>query len=186
MNTCNYDVARNTALVSQFRTGTVFEIDLGTGAPVRQMGQLALGEPYAFEPPEAGFAYQHDARWTGDDTLMVSTHETCDPADEGCDPVHGVRGVQLAAEYRVDDVERTLIRDWVYRSTDRWATQWGEAYPLPNGNVVQGYGQDGAVREVTRQGEVAWEAEWPVGSQGYRLIGHFSLIESLYALNRGR
>ena len=116
---------------------------------------------------------------------MVSTHAACDGADPGCDPIFGQAGIQLAAEYAVDDASKTLTRVWFHESTDRWATQWGEAYRLPNGNLVQGYGQDGAVREITPDGTVAWEAEWDKDVSGYRLLGHFSLIADLYALNRG-
>jgi hypothetical protein len=72
-----------------------------------------------------------------------------------------------------------------HQSTDRWATQAGEALRLPNGNTVFGYGQDGAVREVTPDDEVAFEVAWPKDGSGYRAIGHFSVIDDLYALNQG-
>ena len=39
------------------------------------------------------------------------------------------------------------------------------------------------MREVTADGAVAWEAEWPTDYYGSRFIGHFSLIGDLYALN---
>lgn len=173
MNTCNWDPVRDTVLVSQFYTDTVFEIDLATGQPIRQMGQLQQGDPWSFDPPESMFVYQHDPYWTSAGTLLVSTH------------VQGQSGVQVAAEYEVDDATKTLHRIWSYQSSDLWATQLGEARRLPNGNTILGYGQDGAVREVTSAGEVAWEASWPRDSQGYRVIGHLSLIQDLYALNQG-
>lgn len=173
MNACNWDEARDTVLVSQFVTDTVFEIDLATGEPVRQMGQLDEGAPYTFDPPESMFAYQHDPHWTADGTLLVSTH------------IDGVNGTQVAAEYVVDDATRTLTRVWAYTSTDAWATQLGEARRLPNGNTLVGYGQDGALREVTPDGTVVWHAEWPRDDYGYRVVGHASAIDDLYALNRG-
>ena len=174
MNTSNWSEERNTVLASMFEADTVFEIDLATGEPIRQMGQLEVGEPYRFDPEESTFAYQHDVYWTDAGTLLASTH------------VPDQSGVQVAAEYTVDDKTRTLTRIWSYTSTDRWATQVGEAVRLPNGNTVQGYGQDGAVREVTSDGTIAWEVSWPEDDQGYRVVGHSSMIPDLYALNQGR
>ncbi len=173
MNTCNWDETRNTVLVSQFYTDTVFEIDLDTGQPVRQMGQLTVGDPWTFAPVDSMFAYQHNPYWTDTGTLLVSTH------------VVGRHGVQVAAEYELDDTTQTIRRVWAYQSTDMWATQVGEAIRLPNGNTTQGYGQDGAVREVTPDGTVVWQAVWPRDGSGYRVVGHLSLLPDLYALNRG-
>jgi hypothetical protein len=173
MNTCNWDPTRNTVLVSQFYTSTVFEIDIATGQPIRQMGQLQLGEPWSFDPVESLFDYQHNPYWTADGTILVSTH------------VPDRWGVQVAGEYVPDDETRTLRRVWSYQSSDLWATQLGEAVRLPNGNTVLGYGQDGAVREVTPQGAVAWQANWARDYSGYRVIGHFTAIPDLYALNAG-
>lgn len=173
MNACNWDESRNTVLVSQFYTDTVFEIDLDTGAPIRQMGQLTRGDPWSFDPSDSIFDYQHFPYWTEAGTLLVSTH------------VRGRYGTQVAAEYELDDKTQTLHRVWSYTSSDIFATQVGEATRLPNGNTTQGYGQDGAVREVTSDGTVVWEAEWPRDDYGYRVIGHLSLIPDLYALNAG-
>lgn len=184
LNACNWDPARNTLLASQFPSGTVFEVDLATNQAVRQMGQIDVGDPYAFDPPSSGFAYQHWPHWTAEGTLMVSTHAPCS-GGFGCDPVEGQYGRQIAAEYAVDDATKTLTLIWSHESTDRWATQIGEAYRLPNGNVLQGYGQDGAAREITADGRTAWDVSWPRDNSGYRVVGHTSLIDDLYALNAG-
>jgi hypothetical protein len=173
MNTCNWDETRDTVLVSQFYSDTVFEIDLSTNEPIRQMGQLTIGDPYSFDPASAMFAYQHNPYWTDDDTILVSTH------------LYGRSGIQEAAEYEVDDATQTVERIWHYESTDMWATQCGEAIRLPNGNTTQGYGQDGGAREVTPDGEVVWQAVWAKDMEGYRVVGHLSLIPDLYALNVG-
>lgn len=173
INTCNWSAERDTILASSFTADTVFEVQVATGEVVRQMGQLQTGAPYTFDPPESVFAYQHGPYWTDAGTLLVSTH------------LDGVDGTQIAAEYAVDDATQTLTRVWDYTSTDLWATQLGEAIRLPNGNTLLGYGQDGAVREVTPEGAVAWQVSWPRDLQGYRVIGHASLITDLYALNVG-
>lgn len=185
LNTCNWDPSRNTILASQFETSTVFEVDVATGDVLRQMGQISSGDPYRFDPPESEFAYQHFPHWTADKTLLVSTHVPCG-SEPNCNDNSGQYGIQLASEYTVNDATRTLTRIGYYQSTDLWATQVGEAWRVPNGNLVQGYGQDGAVREVTPDGEVAWQAEWTKDNSGYRVIGHLSLIDDLYPLNVGR
>lgn len=173
MNATNWSEAHNTVLTSMFESDTVFEIDLDTGLPIRQMGQLTVGEPYSFIPEESMFAYQHYPYYTDEGTLMVSTHEV------------GLSGKQYAAEYVIDDATQSLTRIWSYESTDIWATQIGEAIRLRNGNTLQGYGQDGGVREVTNDGQEAWFVTWEKDNQGYRAMGHTELIDDLYALNRG-
>ncbi len=173
LNACNWDEGRDTVLASSFYTDTVFEVAVGTGEVVRQMGQSTVGEPYAFDPPGDVFDYQHYPHWLDNGNLLVSTH------------VPGNYGVQVAGEYAVDDATHTLRRVWSYTSTDRFATQLGEANRLPNGNTLQGYGQDGAVREVTTDGAVVWDAAWPKDPSGYRVVGHATLIPDLYALNAG-
>lgn len=172
MNALSWSPERNSVLTSMFESNTTFEIDLATNAPVRQMGQLTEGG-YTFSPPESVFDYQHQPTFLPNGNLLASTH------------IIGEPGTQVAAEYVVDDDARTLTRVWSYVSTDRWATQAGEATRLPNGNTLQGYGQDGAAREVTSEGATAWEVAWNLDHNGYRLVGHLSFIEDLYALNVG-
>ena len=171
MNTCNWSEERGTILASSFGSDTVFEVDIATGDVIRQMGQMTSGDPYDFDPPESMFDYQHDPHWLDSGNLLVSTHD-------------GTWGKQIAAEYTVDDKTQTLTRVWSYVSTDIWAEQVGEARRLPNGNTVQGYGQNGAVREVTTDGDIAWHVSW-VTPPAQRTVGHLSLIQDLYALNVG-
>lgn len=173
LNTCNWSEEHGTILASSFTSDTVYEVDVATGEVVRQMGQLEVGDPWSFDPPDRVFEYQHDAMWLDNGNLLASTH------------VRNDYGVQVAAEYEVDDDTQTLRVVWEYVSEDRFATQVGEALRLPNGNSVQGYGQDGAIREVTPDGEAVWEVDWAKDSYGYRAIGHASFIPDLYALNRG-
>lgn len=173
MNTTNWSEAHNSVIASMFIANTAFEIDLASGEPIRQMGQLTVGEPYSFDPAESMFDYQHNVYWTDAGTILASTH------------VQRRSGVQVAAEYEVDDETMTLTRVWSYVSTDMWATQVGEAIRLPNGNTTQGYGQDGGVREVTTDGQIAWQATWEKDDYGYRVVGHCTLIPDLYALNVG-
>jgi hypothetical protein len=172
-NGVNWDPTRNTVLASSFWSDTVYEVDVATGELVRQMGQLTSGDPYAFDPPADVFEYQHAPQWLANGHLLVSTH------------VYNDYGVQVAGEYAVDDTTQTLTKVWSYESTDRFATQLGEAQRLPNGDTLQGYGQDGALREVTTDGTVVWEVAWPKDDSGYRVVGHASFLPDLYAVNAG-
>ena len=172
MNTCNWSEEQGTVLASSFTSNTVFEVDVTTGEVIRQMGQLTSGDPYSFDPPESMFDYQHNPYWLDTGNLLVSTHAV------------DAHATQVAAEYSVDDATKTLTRVWSYVSTDIWAAQMGEAIRLPNGHTVQGYGQNGAAREVTSDGEIAWEVSWVTPST-QRSVGHLTLIEDLYALNVG-
>jgi Arylsulfotransferase (ASST) len=185
LNATNWDPTRNTVLASQFQTSTVFEVDLATGQAARQFGQLTSGDPYTFDPVDSMFAYQHFPNWTAEGTLLVSTHVPCG-SQPGCSDNNGRDGIQLASEYVIDDKTKTITRIGFIRSDDLWATQAGEAYRLPNGNLIQGYGQDGAAREYTADGQVAWQVEWEKDLTGYRAVGHLSLIDDLYALNVGQ
>ncbi len=171
MNTCNWSEEHGTILASMFMSSTVFEVDVASGDILRQMGQMTEGDAYAFDPPESMFDYQHYPYWLDADTILVSTHD-------------GTFGKQIAAEYTVDDKTQTLTRGWTYVSTDIWAEQVGEAIRLPNGNTLQGYGQNGGVREVTTDGDIAWQVMW-VTPPSQRTVGHTLLIPDLYALNVG-
>jgi len=51
---------------------------------------------------------------------------------------------------------------------------------LANGNTLVNYGTDGTIREVTPDGEIAWEVDFRS-----HLVGHDTLVPDLYALNRG-
>jgi hypothetical protein len=169
LNTCNWSESHNTLLASAFESSTVFEVDVDTGKVVRQMGQM--DSTHGFDPEDSMFDYQHFPYWLPSGNLLTSTHD-------------GTHGKQIAAEYEVDDATKTLTRVWSYVSTDIWAEQVGEAVRLPNGNTIQGYGQNGGAREVTPDGDVVWQILWVTPPQ-QRTVGHMSLIPDLYALNVG-
>jgi hypothetical protein len=153
---------------SFFTDDTVIEIERPTGAVLRQWGSLPGS--WAFDPPEAGFNLQHYPNYTPDGTLIVSTH------------LFGDSKQQRAFEYAVDDSSETLVELWSYgEGVDAFAEQQGEAVRLANGNTLINYGTQGHMREVTLAGEVAWDAAL---GENY-MLGHTSLVEDLYAINRG-
>ncbi len=160
----------DTALWSMFETSTVVEIDMSSGEVVRQFGQLPGS--WGFDPPDAGMALQHFPNYTEDGTLILSTHV----------PQAGGRArEQWVREYRLDEAEETLTQIWSYQNDRGYYAEYaGEAKRLSSGNTLMGLGTDGAILEVTPDGDVVWGVEWP-----NKLLGQATLIDDLYALNDG-
>ena len=162
----------DTILWSMFDPSTVAEIDRQTGTLVRYFGQIDGG--WAFDPPGSVFDLQHWVHYTPEGTILASTHLV--------DEV----GVQRAHEYRLDADTETLELIWSYgEGVDRYASGMGEVtrYEVADGsrNALINYGPQGYVREVTAEGELAWELDW----DRQHLNGHSTLIADLYAINEG-
>ena len=83
-------------------------------------------------------------------------------------------------EYTVDDESRTLHQVWSHGDgTGAW--MMGEAHRLPNGNTLISYGSTPIVREVTADGDVAWQLDWTGTIDGG--LARTFLVEDLYALH---
>ena len=163
--------ATDTVLWSMYNSDTIVQVDRKSGQALRQLGQLSGG--WTFDPPESVVDYQHYPSFTPDGNLIVSTH------------IYRQSGEQRAREWVLDDKIQTATQVWSYgEEVDNYATYGGEAFRLENGNTMICYGTDGGIREVTMEKKTAWEVEWPLSS-GYRLLGHSTLIDDLYALNQG-
>ena len=171
-NTIVWDPERNTVFWSMYKIDHVFEVDLGAGEVVRSFGQQHTIETHAFDPLADVVDYQHYVNWTPEGTILASTH------------VLGEPNVQVTNEYAVDDDAATLSTVWTYEGTGFYAEYAGEAQRLAEGNTLIGYGTDGAVREVTPDGQIAWEIVWE-GDRSNHLVGHMTLLDDLYALNEG-
>ena len=160
--------ATDSILFSLYGSATVVEIDRQTGAVLHQYGQ-AEGS-YTFDDPAQGFDMQHFPSYTVEGTLLVHSHVPTDTSQ------------QRAFEYAIDHDSEQLHLVWEFgEGYPEYATYAGEAVRLENGNTLINYGSDGGIREVTAGGEVAWEARMPE----HYLIGHSTLIDSLYELAEG-
>jgi len=83
-----------------------------------------------------------------------------------------------AREYEVDDASETLVEVWNFGLGEGiYGDTAGEAHRLENGNTLHNYGSAGHLREVTSEGEIVWEVEWP----GNKLLGRTVFLEDLYA-----
>lgn len=156
-NTTHYDPTRDTFLFSMFTFDSVFEIGASNGEVRRLVGTLGLspfpaftGLPeWTFEPAESRFHYQHNPVWTDEGTLLLSTHR-------------GAEDTELVVrEYEVDEVARVFRQVWSFGEGEGLpGCQMGEAHRLDGGNTLHNHGTFAVLREVTREGEVVWDARW--------------------------
>jgi hypothetical protein len=162
-NTVLWNADRGTYFWSLYTLDTVVEIDPATGDAVHSWGT------YGADPIDdgVGLQLQHYPNWTAEGTLLLSTQAV------------GQDRVQWVREFEVDPASGALTQIWSYETADHYAECSGEAVRLTNGNTLLNYGCGGAVREVTPEGEVAWEI------QTHELIGHQTLVGDLYAINQG-
>jgi hypothetical protein len=164
-NTVVWDEKRSTVFWSMFTETQVVEISIPDGKIVRQFGSFGGSD---FDPPESEVDYQHYVNWTPDGTIIASTHVLDAP------------GEQRTREYEVDG--DTLTNIWTFgEDFDHYAQYGGEAWRLPNGNTMIGYGTDGTVVEVAPDLEIVWQVEF----EGNPLVGHMTLLDDLYPLNEG-
>ncbi len=169
-NSVIWNPATDTVMWSMYNIDTVVEVQRETGELLRQWGQLDGG--WAFEPADTEVDYQHYPNYTPDGTIIVSTHA---PGGVG----------QYAREFLPDDASQTMQEVWHYgEEVKHYARYGGEALRLDNGNSLLCYGTDGSLREVTMDRRTAWDIVWP-SVPNTHLTGHNTMIEDLYALNRG-
>ncbi len=162
-NTVHWDPTRNTVLWSMFSVSTVVELSL-TGEMLAEWGGYPGG--WTFDPPQSGFELQHYPGFSGDGTLVVSTH-SLDTSE------------QWAREYEVDEAGMVLRQVWAAQ-TPYWAEYAGQAQKLSSGNVLWQLGTAGAVLEITPDGTMVWEVGWPG-----KLVGNVTPVADLYALTTG-
>ena len=80
-------------------------------------------------------------------------------------------------EYAIEEETQALREVWSFGVGEGiHADTAGEAHRLSNGNTMHNYGSSGHLREVTSDGEIVWEVEWP----GTRHLGRSVFIDDLY------
>jgi hypothetical protein len=163
-NTITSHPDRGTALYSMFISNTVVELDLTSGALLREFGEFPGG--FTFDPPDTTFNHQHLPTFTPAGTLMTQTDS---PAGD----------TQWAREYEVDDASGALREIWSVQGA-HFAEYAGQAQPLPSGNVLWQHGTAGWVEELTRAGDVVWAVDW-----AGHLTGNATPVADLYALTGG-
>jgi hypothetical protein len=150
-NALNWFPDRGTYLFSFYTTNTVVEIDRASGESLRWFGEMPGS--WSFAPPESRFLWQHGATWTDTGTLLVSTRAS---RAEEC---------TIVREYAPDVRARTMREIWSFGLKDcLFASVLGEAHRLPGGNTLHNLGNALRLREITPDGDLAWDLTWPDSS----------------------
>jgi hypothetical protein len=172
-NALRWNDQRGTLLLSLRNLDTVVELALDTerweATPVRQYGggpgASMVGPEAAYQVPQGqvGIDFAHDPSWTREGELLAM-----------------VRGPEetLVVRWRSDDEERTLEQTWLYGDDEGMQTQFlGTARDLPGGHILATYASSGIVREITPEGELAWE----LGCEAGCLFGNVLGLDDFYA-----
>lgn len=193
-NSVVWNPADDTILLSFPYLDTVVEVSRQNGELLSQWGQTPGS--WRFEPETIGFEFEHGANITKDGTLLVSTHEI------GIDNPY-TKPPHYFIELALDRENQVAKEIWRYgEGLGDWPACKGEVFPVEGGNRLVNYGSAGIIREVTKDGEVAWDLKWdadfvipPEVSEKYddtftdddinNMVGHNILIDDLYELTKG-
>jgi hypothetical protein len=146
-NGLSYDDSSDSYLLSLGNIDTVLQIERGTGAVLRELGHTG----YAVQEGTP-FTFQHDAHWTSDHTLLMSSSV-------------GDEDRLMAIEYEVDDDEGCLRELWSYGKDEGFTSPaGGQAFRVSNGNTVLNTGYRGLLVEVTPEREPVWEVSSSMGA----------------------
>lgn len=164
-NTVRWNAERGTYLWSMYDLNTVLELDPTSGTTLAAWGDHGT-DPLL--PEDVSLQMQHYPGWTTAGTLLLHTQE------------NGPRRVEWAREFAWDEATNGLTQIWSYSTSDWYAECSGEAVRLENGNTLLNYGCGGGIREITSDGQVAWDVD------AHGLVGHQTQVGDLYAVNQGQ
>jgi Arylsulfotransferase (ASST) len=144
-------------LISGRSTWSAYQLEGGSGSILWRLG----GTHSSFKMgPGAETAWQHDARIFPDGTITAF--------DDGSNPrIHyQSRAVRIA----IDLANHTarLLHAYPHPGGPLLADSQGNAQTLANGNLVVGWGGVPSVTELSRAGELLFDAHLPPGSSSYR------------------
>ncbi len=154
-NALDYDATSDTWLISLGGIDSLLLVS-GEGALLDTINE----DTYTFVGADP-IVFQHDAHWTADGTILLLSHN---------------ESATAAVEWERDEEARTMTAVWSYQDGTR-ASGLGQARELENGNVMVNFGGFGTIREVTRDGQIAWEAQ---AREGY-FFGNGEMVTDLYA-----
>ncbi|MGH2858216.1 MAG: arylsulfotransferase family protein [Solirubrobacteraceae bacterium] len=143
-------------IVSARNTWTVYEISTHTGKIMWQLGgkhsSFAMG-------PGTQFAYQHDARFQGDDTITLFNN--------GASPKVQPQSAGLQIRLDTKAMQATLVRRWTYPGGLLAGSQ-GNVQTLPNGDRFVGWGAQPNLTEFSAGGRVLFDAALAAPDTSYR------------------
>ncbi|KAF4619067.1 hypothetical protein G7Y89_g14780 [Cudoniella acicularis] len=107
------------------------------------------------EGEATNFAYQHDARWTENDTVVSLFNNAIDDAHPDLAPY--TRGMRIKLDQEKMTAE--LIGEYINPHQIKTVSQ-GSFQNLPNGNVFMGYGATAAFTEYSSNGTALCDAHY--------------------------
>ncbi|MFL6072337.1 MAG: arylsulfotransferase family protein [Mycobacteriales bacterium] len=148
-------------LISSRHTGTVYRVDMTTGAIEWRLG----GKASDFTIGDAAhFAWQHDAERQPDGTITLFDNDAGGP--DGSDDATHSRALVLDVDTATH--RASLVR--AYTSPERvLAPSQGNMQVLPNGNVLVGWGAQPYFTEFSPDGTVLYDATFGTGADSYRV-----------------
>ncbi len=119
--------------------------------------QWRLGPGGDFTLDGDWFESQHAPKPLGDDRLLIY--------DNGTER-RTTRVIEMALDTHAGTAE--IVWEWPMQKEHGWFTgYWGDADRLDNGNtlIAAGASQVNRMTEVTADGQIAWQAQWPTAGQ---------------------
>lgn len=156
-------------LVSLRNTWGVYKVDSKTGQIIWRLGGKASDFSFG---PNAQFAFQHDARWVGNNEISIFDNDCCAliPQPSGppkaADPVYQKqsRGIYL----KIDPNAKTATLEQDLRLYDLIVGTQGDLQRLPNGNSFVGWGQQPFFSEFSKSGKLLMAMRLPDPMESYR------------------
>ena len=170
-NAITFDLNGN-YVVSWRDLNQIVAIDPRSGAVLWKLGGTR-GEYRFIDDPRNGFSKQHYARILPNGNLLLF--------DNGFD---GTPQESRAVEYKLDHTAKTATMVWEYRHIPALFSRFvGNVNRLSNDNTWVGFGLVGEVTEVSRAGNVIWDAQLQNNGtnwSAYRIVP----VTSLYSFVR--
>ncbi len=153
-----------TFLVSMRNTWAAYLVDIDTGRIEWTLGGKRSDFKFG---PGAAFQWQHDVKLAGASTVTMFDDHCCQLTGGGTSvPATGPsRGLVL----RLNQGTRTVTLVAQYPGDGGFETEYmGDTQPLPNGNVLVGWGSEPSFSEYSRSGKLLLEGSFPGPDLTYR------------------
>jgi len=144
-----------TLLISARNTHAIYDVDT-RGRVLWRLGGRRSDFRFA---PGARFAFQHDVRWLGHDTLSLFDNEAAPPKAPQS------RGLVLRLDFRARTAR--VVRRYTHPDKLLIPAE-GNLQTLPDGHVFTSWGVAGHVSELARDGRLLFDLLLPPGSDTYQ------------------
>jgi hypothetical protein len=157
-------VGGDTFLVSMRDTWAAYLVNIKTGNIEWTLG----GKKSSFKfSPGAEFQWQHDVRLQPNGTVTMFDDHCCQLTGGGT--YVKASGFSRALELKLDQATHTATKIVDYGTSAQFEADYmGDLQPLPNGNVMIGWGSEPYITELTSSGEPVLEGKLPEHNLTYR------------------